>query len=86
MDHINDWAGGKLKSKATVALLVCLALALFFLIARHKAYLSEWLSFVPYLLVLACPLMHLFMHGGHDHGAADRPSERKSKPHDHGSH
>ena len=22
---------------------------------------------LPYLLLLACPLMHLFMHGGHGH-------------------
>jgi hypothetical protein len=25
----------------------------------------EWL---PYLILLACPLMHLFMHHGHGHG------------------
>jgi hypothetical protein len=24
---------------------------------------------LPYLLFLACPLMHLFMHHGHHHGA-----------------
>jgi hypothetical protein len=25
------------------------------------------LSALPYLLLMACPLMHLFMHGGHGH-------------------
>ncbi|WP_136066555.1 DUF2933 domain-containing protein [Modicisalibacter radicis] len=31
----------------------------------HKAL---FLSAAPWLLVLACPLMHLLMHGGHHHG------------------
>lgn len=25
------------------------------------------LSVLPYLILLACPLMHIFMHGGHNH-------------------
>jgi hypothetical protein len=25
------------------------------------------LDYLPFLLLLACPLMHLFMHGGHHH-------------------
>jgi hypothetical protein len=39
----------------------------FFLIAEHQAHVWSWL---PWLLLAACPLMHLFMHhghGGHDH-------------------
>lgn len=28
----------------------------------HKAHI---LGFAPYLFLLACPFMHLFMHGGH---------------------
>ncbi len=34
----------------------------FFLLTEHRAHLYGAL---PYLLILACPLMHLFMHGGH---------------------
>jgi hypothetical protein len=42
------------------------AIALFFLWTEHRAHL---LGALPYLLVLACPLMHLFHHGhGHHHG------------------
>jgi len=26
------------------------------------------LGVLPYLLILACPLMHFFMHGKHGHG------------------
>jgi len=49
--------------------------ALFFLVTEHRAHLYGWL---PYLLLAACPLMHLFHgHGGHaGHGkrADDEPN------------
>ena len=41
------------------------AIAAFFLVAEHTAHVIGWL---PWLLLLACPLMHIFMHGGHGHG------------------
>ena len=32
------------------------------------------LNYLPFLIILACPLMHLFMHRGHGvHGAHERP-------------
>ncbi len=40
------------------------AMALFYLLSEHRAHLFGAL---PYLLVLACPLMHRFMHGHHGH-------------------
>ena len=44
-------------------------IAAYFLVTEHRAHLSGWMSsYGIWLLVLACPLMHLFMHGGHDHG------------------
>lgn len=42
--------------------------AAFFLFAEHRAHV---LPLLPWLLLLACPLMHVFMHGrhgGHRHG------------------
>ena len=39
-----------------------LGIIAFFLLTEHRAHLFGAL---PYLLILACPLMHLFMHGGH---------------------
>lgn len=40
--------------------------AAYFLFTEHRAHL---LGFLPYLFLLACPLMHLFHHhGGHGHG------------------
>jgi len=42
-----------------------LAIAGFFLVTEHAAHLYGAL---PFLLLLACPLMHYFHHGhGHDH-------------------
>ncbi len=38
---------------------------LFFLLREHWGHLAGWW---PYLLLLACPLVHLLMHGDHGHG------------------
>jgi hypothetical protein len=39
-----------------------LVIAAFFLWTEHRAHL---LGVLPYLIFLACPLIHLFMHRGH---------------------
>ncbi|CAG0979013.1 hypothetical protein MTYP_01651 [Methylophilaceae bacterium] len=39
-----------------------LAFAGLLLFTEHRAHL---LGILPYLILLACPLMHLFMHRGH---------------------
>lgn len=39
-----------------------LAIAGYLLLSEHRAHLAQAL---PWLIVLACPLMHVFMHGGH---------------------
>lgn len=46
------------------------AIALFYLLAEHRAHLF---GVLPYLLLAACPLMHFFMHGrhGHRHGGGE---------------
>ena len=45
-----------------IALCGFLAIAAFFLWTEHRAHV---LGVLPYLIVLACPLIHLFMHRGH---------------------
>jgi hypothetical protein len=53
------------RSRSGIVLLGFLAVAAFFLLTEHTAHVFGAL---PWLLLLACPLMHLFMHGGHGHG------------------
>jgi hypothetical protein len=52
-----------LRSRSRLVLLAFLAVAGFFLITEHTAHV---LGVLPWLLLLACPLIHLF-HGGHGH-------------------
>ena len=45
-----------------------LIIAGYFLFTEHRAHM---LAYLPFIFLLACPLMHIFMHGGHgghDHG------------------
>jgi peptidoglycan/LPS O-acetylase OafA/YrhL len=53
------------------------AVAAFFLFTEHRAHLY---GLLPYVFLLACPLMMLFMHHGH-HGHEDHDhSPGESKP------
>jgi len=57
--------GEWLRSRAGLTLIAFLAIAAFFLITEHTAH---FFGFLPYALLLLCPLLHLFMHRGHgDH-------------------
>jgi hypothetical protein len=59
-------------------LLAFLGIAAFFLLTEHGAHV--W-GLAPYLLLLACPLLHFFMHGRHGgHGGSipRRPPDRTS--------
>jgi len=60
-------AGKLLRAKSTWVLAGFLAIAAFFLLTEHTAHT---LGALPFLLLLACPLLHVFMHGGHGGGGA----------------
>ena len=65
-----------LPGPAKIAWIVFAAIAAFYLWTEHRAHL---LGALPFLLLLACPLMHLFMHGGHGghgHGHGDGPPDK----------
>lgn len=56
-EHQSFW-----RSKAAAVMLGFAAVAGFFLITEHWAHVY---GYIPFLVILACPLMHIFMHHGH---------------------
>lgn len=63
------------RSRYAIGLLVLGAVAMYFLLSEHRAH---FFGALPFLLLLACPLMHVFMHhghGGHGHHHGDRESK-----------
>ena len=63
------------RSRSGLVLLGFLAVAGFYLVTEHWAHT---LGALPYLLLVGCPLMHLFMHHGHGHrhgSPVPRPDE-----------
>lgn len=57
--------GNRMESRAKWVFIAFAVIAAYFLILEHKAHLSGYLQYWPFLLLLACPLLHMFMHGGH---------------------
>ena len=89
MNHDHSQSGSELKgfwsSRYAIGLLVFGAVAAYFLLAEHRAH---FFGALPFLLLLACPLMHVFMHRGHgghggghagDHGG-DQGSNTSTAP------
>lgn len=61
MDNVQEsHAVERQHSRSRWVLIGFLAVAAFFLFSEHRAH---FLGILPYLLVLACPLMHIFHHG-----------------------
>lgn len=51
------------------------AIVVLMLAVEHRMHLVAWL---PWIILAACPLMHLFMHGGHgSHGNDSKPGNDK---------
>ena len=68
MEHKHESDNTVMNSKTNIAFIVFLGIGAYFLITEHWAHLSGLFPYWPYLLFLACPLMHILMHGGHGHG------------------
>ena len=56
------------------------AVIAYFLWTEHRAHVLQYL---PFLLLLACPIMHLFHHHGGQHNAGDgrTPAHRHDNEH-----
>jgi len=65
MDHHDPQQPPFWRSRFGFGWIVMAAVAGWFLWEEHRAHL---LGFLPYAFLLACPLMHVFMHRGHHHG------------------
>ena len=72
-------------SRTSIGLIALGGIALYFLLTEHRAH---FFSALPFLLLLACPLMHVFMHGahgghgggeGHQHGGQQGPGNAAPK-------
>lgn len=80
---------GFFASRANIVLVGFLVIAGFYLVTEHWAHAVPYLRYLPWLLLLACPFLHFFMHGGHGgHGdgqGSDRneSSKRPASPHQH---
>jgi hypothetical protein len=63
--------------RSGIALAGFLLVAGYFLWTEHKAHAMAFLPYLPWLLLLACPLLHVFMHRGHGaHGGPDQGAGR----------
>ena len=58
-------------SRYSIGLIVMGVVAAYFLLSEHRAH---FFGALPFLLLLVCPLMHIFMHRGHGgHGGRQQP-------------
>jgi hypothetical protein len=62
----------RLSKRVTLPLsVIASVIGAFALITAWEQHRMHILNAVPYLLLLACPLMHLLGHGGHGHRSSD---------------
>ena len=79
MDHENDQQAGQVcaspfwRSRYGLGLIVFGAVAAYFLLTEHRAH---FFGALPFLLLLACPLMHVFMHRGHGQHGGEQGSNK----------
>lgn len=60
---------------------ILMGFAAIYLIAEHRLHLAGDWRWLPILILLACPLLHLFGHGGHGHHGDHEP-DRAVPPND----
>ena len=68
----------KIPARTIITTAGFLLIAAFFLTTEHRAHTF---GLLPFLLLLACPLLHRFMHGGQHHQGSGSP---RGGAHSHG--
>lgn len=82
-EHDRPASRPHIQLRANWVLIGFLVVAGFYLVTEHRAHLIPYLGYWPLLLVLLCPLMHLFMHGGHGaHSGHQADEESRQRPTD----
>ena len=64
------------KTPSGLAALGLIGAVTYFLVVEHQQHVF---AFLPFLIFLACPLMHLFMHGKHGHGHSKHGAHDEGK-------
>jgi hypothetical protein len=72
-EHRHQANGARARRRAPWIFIAFLLIAGFFLLVEHRAHFFQWL---PFLLLLACPLLHLF----HGHGGHGGHGDKENKP------
>lgn len=54
-------------NRTALVVTVFLILGGYLLWTEHSAHISLAIPYLPWLILLACPLLHIFMHSGHGH-------------------
>ena len=79
MNHYDSHSPPR-RYRSTLAFIGFVAVAGFFLLTEHRAHL---LGVLPFLILLACPLLHVFHHGRHEGSRDPDDSGRASGGHRH---
>jgi hypothetical protein len=87
MDHSDNHSKLTWASPAYIALFGFVLVISYILFTEHMAHVVWYL---PWLLLIACPLMHIFHHHGHQHGGdgaeKNQKDQKDKETHNHHHH
>jgi hypothetical protein len=76
----NQTPSSRWRSPSGIFMLVAGAVGVYYLLTEHLTHVTQA---IPYLILLACPLMHLFGHhhggGGHHHPRPEQEGQDAAK-------
>ena len=76
---MNERTGSWWRNRSNLALVAFLGIGGYFLWTEHQAHV---IAALPWVLILGCLVMHLFMRGSHGHGGSghgDNDGDKRGK-------
>jgi len=73
---MNERTGSWWRNRSNLALVAFLGIGGYFLWTEHQAHV---IATLPWVLIIGCVVMHLFMHGGHGHGGSGHDDNNGDK-------